>query len=319
MEQTALANMIEQFYGAEVFSCQVLSERESITTCRIAHAGGPDWVARFAREDNGSGERLSSMAPLLVWLEGQQYPAERIVRSVGGRSSILEDGVMLIVTESVTGTALDYSPPTLRELGATLGRLHTLPLPEQLPLAAMRPATEIPWVSAQLATVATLTPPALQSRYDFLTQALHTLDPLDDLPQVILHNDCHPANAVRLSDGRMTLIDWVGAGRGAAIIDLGFLLASTVSVAPWTEPIAPNPERALAVAEGYARLRRLTPDELARLPDAIRFRSLVYGAAQLTDLIADGQTEEPLQGWWARYRMANEIARNVRQALSMPN
>ncbi len=57
----------------------------------------------------------------------------------------------------------------------------------------------------------------------------------------------------------------------------------------------------------------LTPEELEYLPDAIRFRAIVYGACTFAASIArDGKEDEDLW-WWRRYNAADEITERARK------
>ena len=56
--------------------------------------------------------------------------------------------------------------------------------------------------------------------------------------------------------------------------------------------------------------------ELDRLEDAMRFRALVYGAAQFAAAIRSRQSEDPDDWWWRRYQAANEIADRARQCFA---
>ena len=104
------------------------------------------------------------------------------------------------------------------------------------------------------------------------------------------------------------------------MIDLGFLLISCDTESPWTPPLPPGPARIKAVIEGYCQHHHLTPAELERLPDMLRFRSLVYGAWSFAAMLArheqeptnDGQAIES-EWWWRRYLAADEIAVQARK------
>lgn len=315
-----LATLIERRYGAEKAMLQPLPSESGKRIYRVEHAHGPRWVLRVY--ETGSSSAAQALATTLLFLEDQAYPAERIVRSLDDHVLVTTDyGRQLLMTTFLEGTATDYSPATLRVLGATLGRLHALqltaahPLARSLPLAEMRPANELPWALEQLTSVAVHVPRRLQSWYDKLTAALRSIDLCEDLPRVLIHNDCHPDNTVHTSCRQVLLLDWEGAGLGPAIIDVGFLLASCDTESPWTPPLPPDPARVEAVIAGYGQHHRLASAELDRLPDAIRFRALVYGAVSFANAIASktqpaDNTEQAFAShwWWQRAQAADEIA-----------
>jgi Ser/Thr protein kinase RdoA (MazF antagonist) len=116
--------------------------------------------------------------------------------------------------------------------------------------------------------------------------------------------------------GHVTLLDWEGAGMGPAIIDVGFLLVNCDGKAPW-DPLSIgsfHPDKGLlqAVIEGYCQYHQLTTDELDYLLDAIRFRSLVFGACGFASAIAQQKSADFSQWWWKRYCAAEEIADQAR-------
>ncbi len=320
-----LTNLVEQSYGAKSAILQPLASESGKRIYRIERANGPRWALRVYAPTSSTAAQ--ALATTLLFLEDQAYPAERIVRSVANEAIVTTDtGWQLLMTTFLEGTATDYSPATLRSLGATLGRLHALHLApdhllaRSLPLAEMRPATEIPWAQEQLASVAAQVPRSLQSWYERLLAALRSIDPCEDLPRVLIHNDCHPDNTIHTSAGQVLLLDWEGAGLGPAVIDVGFLLASCNTESPWTPTLPPDPTRVSAVIDGYCQHHRLADAELDRLPDAIRFRALVYGAVSFAHAIASNAQPAASNGqafashwWWQRALAADEIADRARK------
>ena len=67
-------------------------------------------------------------------------------------------------------------------------------------------------------------------------------------------------------------------------------------------------ERLQAVVEGYSQHHQLSTDELDYLPDAVRFRALVFGACSFAAAIAQHEPAEFSQWWWTRYCAAEEVA-----------
>lgn len=320
-----LTDLVERYYGAEGAVLQPLASDSGKRIYRVDRANGPRWVLRVyeAASDPSAAQTL---LVTLLFLEEQMYPAERLVCSVDNTHIVTtDDGSQVLMTTFLEGKATDYSPATLRLLGARLGQLHALPLAAEnalarrLPPAEMRPPTEVPWALGQLASVASRVPRHLQVWHETLREALQRIDPCEDLPRVFIHNDCHPGNTVHIPAGEVVLLDWEGAGLGAAVIDLGFLLISCDTESPWTPPLPPGPARIKAVIEGYCQHHRLTSAELERLPDTMRFRSLVYGAWRFADTLARGELEptngrQPIesQWWWKRYLAADELAERAR-------
>jgi len=106
---------------------------------------------------------------------------------------------------------------------------------------------------------------------------------------MLIHGDCWLPNAVRTPDDQVVLIDWEGAGKGAAILDLGSLILRCQYDTFGGIPSTLTPERIAAAIAGYVSRRLPTPSEMHLLPDAIRFPLAWVGAWLLGRL--------PEQGW----------------------
>jgi Ser/Thr protein kinase RdoA (MazF antagonist) len=310
---------IRERYGSQNIVLDILSRTAEKCVYQIRLPDGEAWLLRMYQVANDQDMVFSSffLASVLTFLEERQYPAVRVIRSIDDEMVIVHDGWHCLMTTFVEGTPIDLSPDSFYRLGAILGKLHALPLIDDvspaLPWAGMLPSGELAYAQRQLERVQSLVPAQLEPRYEELLQAVSSMDRLEGLPLVCIHNDCHPANSISTSDGQVLLIDWEGAGLGPAVIDVGFLLASSDGAAPWT-PLAPSDvyrphqERIAAIIDGYRQYHVLTPDELEQLPDAIRFRSLVYGACHFASTIAEHGQEIQSQCWQIRYAAAEEIA-----------
>jgi aminoglycoside phosphotransferase (APT) family kinase protein len=101
-----------------------------------------------------------------------------------------------------------------------------------------------------------------------------------DLPHTLIHNDCHPANALRAASGDVVFFDWEGAGQGPRIAALGLLLYSCSVQAPDEPPMPSDLERVDAVIGGYASRRALTHAEVQCLPDAVQVRPVVVAMSR---------------------------------------
>jgi Ser/Thr protein kinase RdoA (MazF antagonist) len=265
---------------------------------------------------------LLELIAILSFLEAQGYPSERIVTAKSGTITTAHDGWQFLLTTYIAGVPADYALPTLYKLGAALGHLHTLYVPplnttHPLPQAEMLPQREITYAVSQLRNAEQFLPGSLYRRYDEITAALYALDLCDNLPSVLIHNDAHPGNAICTPTGQTVFIDWEGAGLGPAVIDLGFLLASCDTPSPWTPPLSPDPKRVEAIVAGYCEHHLLTSTELKLLPDAIRFRALVFGAASFASAIREYGGEDQDQWWWARYEAAEDIAERAEKCIKM--
>lgn len=314
----ALIDLLKERYQIRARSLRPLAELPDKLVYRAVVNGQTSWVVRFYAQ-TGHSEMASHLATILAFLENRGYPAERIVRAADGSALVAPaEGWQIVVTTFLHGTTTGLSRASLHHLGAALGQLHALGprasegMPVSLPRAAMLPTNELRWAAEQLAKVERQVPRSLWTRYDQLVRAIEGTQRCEDLPSVVIHNDCHPANSVRTRDGAVVLCDWEGAGLGPAVIDVGFLLASVEIPYRSTAPLGPDRGRVAAIAAGYARHQHLRSADLDRLPDAIRFRSVVAGAASLAEAIIGGWADDGPSWWWNRYVAADEIARRAR-------
>jgi Ser/Thr protein kinase RdoA (MazF antagonist) len=313
----AISSCVRQHYNLQDIAFELLSMGPEKYVYHINRVTGASLILRVYQVADQQSAVFSPFAfvHVLDFLEEQRYPAARIVRSRDGEIVVTRDGWCYLMTTFVEGVPFDWLPTAFYNLGAALGKLHALRLDaatHSLPLAGMLPGGELAYAQKQLESVGPLVPANLRSRYGELLQAIALLDRLEDLPFVCIHNDCHPANSICTADELVQLIDWEGAGRGPAVVDIGFLLASSDDALPWTslspsDVYHPNEERIAAIIEGYCCYRMLTHIELERLADAIRFRSLVYGACHFASTVVEHRQEDP-QWWWLRYNAAEEIA-----------
>lgn len=308
----SLSNLLANYYGLHNPQLTPMQTFEDKPVYKVEQPGRQPAILRCLPAEN---QTLAETARLLTFLEEQHYPAEQIIPTTAGTALATLNGFHALMTGFIAGTAFDYTPAAFEKLGATLGRLHSLALPTNftLPRAGMLPSNELAFAQQQLDAVAGIVPEPLHAHYKLLYEAVTTLDRCENLPLVLIHNDYHPNNAILTNSGVIKLIDWDGAGAGPAILDLGFLLSNCDGAAPWTPlpenaVFQPDKARIVAVSEGYSLYRHLNEQELRLLPDAIRFRAIVYGACSFANaLIGDKPANQP-QYWWYRFSHADEIA-----------
>lgn len=316
LEPSFLIECIRKWYHAQALSLHRLPGDSGKYIYQVKLSSGATWVLRVI--EDASKATFIELAHLLLFFEQQHYPAERIVFTVEQTTIVNVSNWHLLMTTFLVGIPLDYVPPTFSLLGAVVGRLHALQssltyVPSQ---ASMLPSGELAFAQQQLDTIASRLPRPYIARYEWLENALLSIDRGASLPMTLIHNDCHPGNALVTAPGHVILLDWEGAGMGPAILDVGFLLVNCDRKAPW-EPLSTrssHPDEGLlqAVIEGYCQYHQLTTDELNYLPDAIRFRSLVFGACSFASAIAQQEKAEFSQWWWKRYCAAEEIADQAR-------
>lgn len=226
---------------------------------------------------------LLDRAGLLLQLEAQHYPTQRVVRTRGNEVVGAWGRWSALVTTALPRVAEQPVAQVCHAMGVALGRLHRV---------RSTPDTGVPigpsWYYPE---------PALREALHYvvtargyvpahwhpLLGAFHgTLSAIQrlPLPRTLIHGDPYIARAARAADGSLTFDEWGSGGQGVAVLDLGRLLygchLDPDMEWPWT--IAPSAERIGAVMAGYQEQRHLSGLEQASLLEAIRF-GIAYGAA----------------------------------------
>lgn len=320
-EMRALAELIARHYDPQAKAPQPLRVLPGRAICRVDRAVDPHWVLRAFQGGDADELRanLAAHAAVLLFLERQGYPTARLVRALDGSLVIAQGGWWAVVTTYVEGEPADFTPPTLRRLGAALARLHTLNVgdaatadPPVPPSVGLSPR-DVPEGLALLAALDGRIPRELRSQRDAFIAALYAAQPHAELPTAVLHTDPHAGNAILLADGSLALVDWDNAGLGTAILDLGYLLITCDKGLPRLPDTHPDPARIAALVEGYASVRMPSQAELAALADAVRYGPVTRGAAHFAGAVASGAPPGAWHSWWARYRAAHETAGLARE------
>jgi len=281
---------------------------------RVTHGGqsDSDWVLRAYRDADPAA--LDAYVSTLIFLERQGYPAPRLVHAVEGQPVIAEHGWHILVTTYVEGDVTDYQPPSLRLLGAALGRLHRLNTRDAtmasppVPVSWRLPTLEGPAILERLRAHQSRVPPALGAQYEAFTTALEELPSCTGLPRALLHTDPYPGNAIRTSAEHVALLDWDGAGLGPAIIDVGYLLITCDKGLPKDPRPHPDPGRIAALVQGYAHERPPTATELDALADGMRSWPATRGARAFVDALTDPARTVAWRSWRGRYEAVEEVA-----------
>ena len=316
VEVPFLIKLVEQHYRVQVISLRQLSSESGKYIYHIELKNQTQWLLRVVHKADKA--KLIDLANLLLFFEQVEYPAERIMLTTQSLPIATADTWHIAMTTFLLGTPLSYTPMIFSLLGAAIGQLHALSssLTYTPPSSSMLVPGERAFAEQQLLAVATLVPKHYVAQYELLQTALSSLHSMTDLPTSLIHGDCHPANALLTAPEQVTLLDWEEAGMGPAILDVGFLLMNCDGKAPWdalpsTIP-SPNEVYLQAVINGYSHYHRLAPNELDYLLDAIRFRSLIFGACSFATSIIEHKADAFSQWWWTRYCMAEEIAEKAR-------
>jgi Ser/Thr protein kinase RdoA (MazF antagonist) len=269
-----LQSHLESRYGIQVAQVSELDAG----VFRVDRRDGPSWVARRfpparpAAAAAGDGE-------ILRFLAEHDFPAERC--AAPEPVSVL-DGQGLLVTEYVGAVPREDRRAAIRDLGGLrrlgelLGRLHALPEEAGAVgrdggawhhLADGGPRDEVAAAARLLADAGGLVPAGERRRYESMSAALEAIDSCHGLPQALIHPDFVLPNVIASPDRGLVVVDWTGAGRGARLWSLAFLLFAEG---------AKNLRRVDLVVAGYRDHVNLEPQELSRLAAVARARPVIF-------------------------------------------
>jgi Ser/Thr protein kinase RdoA (MazF antagonist) len=299
-------HLLRDAYAVEPQAIDVLSGSNSTDrrVARVAFRDGSAWIVRVYAGDgllvdwlSGCGDRtnaqwLASRTATLNWLAHVGYAAPQPVPAQGGSGLGWHDDWCAQALSFVSGGVLDTTPARLHQLGAALGRLHTLPAPDDAPVG--RSWWDAPEALARAAdhlrAAASVAPERWRATLERFAGVVDTIR-ATPLARALIHADAWAGNVVYGPDESVTLIDWDAGGFGAPVLDLGRTLWTchlTLSD-PLSVHLAPDAEYIRALLSGYLSQRQLSAEELAVLAEAACF-SIAYGVAWHLATV-------PIHGW----------------------
>lgn len=341
-DAAVVGRLLDEYHARSLAPSQVHvlagSEHQARVSYLVTRPDGATHVIRAFRADElvpVHGRSLTSQT-IADWLAGRArtlalladaaYPAPRPVRTRTGELIGVAGPWLTWATTFAPGPAVDPTLSQLRQVGAALGHLHSV--------AALRGGGRIgdgpPGLASRHPAVAV---PASLARLDRATAALPerwlpihgqcraVLDQVADatgaMPETIVHGDVWARNVVQSSPSGVTLVDWETGGLGLAVLDLGHALAECHldAALPDDQPdrwlIVPSRDRIGALAQGYARVRALSPAELDLLPAAMAFAAAVVGSVHLELAVAGGVTGPVMDARLARLQNRLAVASEV--------
>lgn len=330
VEEHILKIVLETSYGLSDYQLCSLNRRELVDgTCvyvmyQVQRSSLPALVFfachdRLAERPTFRWERADSVHDwlaqrvlLLRYLAQQDYPAPRVFLSQNGDAIVRHDDWNILITTFVEGQAHLISPDNLYLLAAAVSRLHCLALPPEVGLSWWNTSYSLPHALGQLEACAPFIPASHRALYDQCKTTFITIkDALHRLPACIIHGDVWMPNGVRTGEQEVVLIDWEGAGRGAALLDLGELLLKGQYNGHGAILDTFNEDYIAALVSGYTRWRFPEPLECELLLDAMRFRVAWVGAWRLSNILLKGETagvEEVLNYVQRGYQFAESTA-----------
>jgi len=284
------------------------SEHQSRVTYQVTLPDGGAHVIRAFRADEpvpGHGRDvagedvaawLCGLARTLAVLADAAYPAPRPVRTRTGELVGVAGPWLSWATTYVAGPVVTPTLDQLRQIGAALGHLHSVPgrpggrrIGDGPPgLASRHPAVAVTAGVARLDRAESRLPPAWRPLYSECRAVLTAVaEAARSVPESIVHGDVRARKAVQSSPAAVTLVDWETGGLGLPVVDLGAALLECHLDAdlPDDEParwlVDPSPDRIEALTAGYAGVRTPSAAELALLPAAAKFSAAVAGSVHL--------------------------------------
>ena len=336
--RTVVLAVLAEQYGQATCSLTSLNtrslddERVVYTMYQVERASNSSWVVFAAHDDLLAGSTFQWETPLSpkMWLEhrgslltmlaDQHYPAPRVIPALRGELVVSAGPWHFLVTTFLPGQAGGISLEDLALLAGTLGRLHRLPIPKRSSIGFSRwnSAYSIPHALALLEQVAEEVP---LSHSDVSRQCQHTLQRvcayLPSATHVLTHGDCWAPNSVRMGHQEVVLIDWEGAGQGAAILDFGSLLLTCQYDQRGGIPPTGDPQRIASVVAGYQHEYALSSAEWEILPEAMRFRIAWTGAWMLSRIPQEGGWSTSLEASFARIQRGFDLASHTAQVLKL--
>ncbi|MCI5224071.1 MAG: hypothetical protein D3924_15725 [Candidatus Electrothrix sp. AR4] len=311
-----LISLLETHYDIieKESSLEILRNNPGRTVAKITYKNEKSWVLRSYPCNSRHFQGLSAMSKVLDFLEQKNYRSPRIIKTSNGELTTTDSSQGIILLDYIEGKQADSSLPSLHALGQSLGRLHSLKLPLMdkaipLPETLYSPQNEIDNSIQALNRISKKITSDTKQAYDYFLSILNQLHILEDTPKTIIHTDASSGNAVISKTGNAIFIDWDDAGIGYSLIDLGYLLCTSVNDQPCLHGLKPIPERIKSIIYGYRQHHcLLTQIEQESLMQGICFSATLYGVDHLVRSIEGSANGIEWRWWWARCRAATEIA-----------
>ncbi len=335
MSDAALVGrLLDEYHDRRAVQIRLVagSERDDQVAYQVTLPGGAVQVIRAFRADapvpahaaspdaEPVADWLLGRARVLAWLEHHGYRAPRPVLTRTGELVGVAGSWLSWATTFVSGPVIRPTLDQLRLTGASLARLHSVPVParaaESRPgYASRHPGRAVPATQARLDRVVPLVPPAWQPLYAAFCAANSEVGAAAGaLAEVLVHGDVWPRNVVASDAADVTFIDWESGGIGLAVLDLGNSLAECHLDAglPDNDPaawlIGADADRITALAGGYASVRPVSAAELELLPAAVKFAAAVVGASHFEAALSAGISGPSMDARLARLQNRINVA-----------
>jgi homoserine kinase type II len=206
---------------------------------------------------------IEMLTALLVWLEKQQYPSSRLIRTVDGRRLLEFQGKPVYVKEYIQGEVVEHlSENMLVQVGEKLAHLHSVEPHPLLPTShayglecfddVIQSSLQHPFVNW------------LSEKRDFLVK-----NTLIDLPKGFIHGDLFYDNLLFSKGSLVAVLDFEEACHFAKVFDLGM---TVIGCCVRNKVISMKLVRALV--SGYQQVRAVEQAERNSLPIYIQYAAI---------------------------------------------
>ena len=216
---------------------------------------------------------------LVEWLVDQGVPTVRTERLVSGALVASFEGKPVSLYQYPSGQMscqMSVTQERCHEVGAALAGLHCVPTVGR----KLAPSKfDIPYLQARLTDVDSLNRFELNSAVARLRTGLGRLELLRaaQLPEGIIHGELTRSSVIWQGDRISALICFEAAGRGRFAYDLMGTMLN------WCYQDRFDQGLIDALFAGYQSVRRLTPEEVAALPEEAAIAALRFACTRLGD------------------------------------
>jgi Ser/Thr protein kinase RdoA (MazF antagonist) len=332
-----IGRLLDEYHERSVAPSDIQIVAGSVHEGRISYSlrlpsGGSQLVRAYRADGAVPVHALGPFTETIAdWLLGRAETLDALAAAgyVAPRPVLTRTGELIAVAGPWLGWATTYIPgsvirPTLDQLsslGSALASLHRVVVGGSgRRLSSRHPAVAVPMTLARLDAVADNLPGEWSSMAAAFRQTVLAVSAAAPaVPETVVHGDVWARNAVEVAaDGSVVLIDWETSGIGLAVLDLGGALlechldSGVPDLLPGAWLISPDESRIAAIARGYSPVRGLSHDELALLPDAVRFATAVVGAIHFELALVEGVSGPTMDSRLARLQnrltVSDEVA-----------